>query len=633
MGILRNYISDGVPQNNRITYGDNKPLVTRDIPLDFDDRRTPSKLEQQALTQGLTRLDDLKRITQIISPLKSKFIANQTALNLTTTESKKLRQTIVNRQNAKLKENNKERGRNIFNKIGAGIELLGNSLLQTTKIVGSTLAQVPVSGTGLHFVRGFGGKSKNTYIRQLDDNLSSAPHVTVKQGNRVEIPLENIPGNQTGEDFNYQGYEGSDLGRKFVEKVEQEGTDFPRITVSDKKFNTTENFDKGNYLTSGSVNTIKGSTVFKNKGGPNALAVTRLANANNQAFAYRGKIGSELSPNSTFVDLKPPVEPVSEITAEGINSPSAKDQAAINKDKNTVTAKEAEKLINDKEIRVNLGRVSKKSSTKIKPDGFFNEISVPSKETRNNGAVSIPETADGINMLSPVSGVGNYGTNQDGSIKSLPYNGTVEGRDLIKFRFEVVTPGGSNNNPNEKHLYFRAFLDDFNDDYNANWNSYNYLGRAESFYTYGGFERSMGVSFKVAAMTAAEMKPIYQKLNFLASSTAPTYENIFMRGTLTRMTIGDYVYRQPGFISNVGFSWNVDYPFEIAMNRPEDVERDEIHQELPMIMDVKLSFTPIHQFIPTAAGSATKEGEVFADKYITNGTGENLYIKQTDKKN
>ena len=52
-----------------------------------------------------------------------------------------------------------------------------------------------------------------------------------------------------------------------------------------------------------------------------------------------------------------------------------------------------------------------------------------------------------------------------------------------------------------------------------------------------------------------------------------------------------------------------------------------------MIMDVKLSFTPIHQFIPTAAGSATKEGKVFADKYITNGDGKNLYIEQTDKLN
>jgi len=631
MGILRNYISDGVPQNNRITYGDNKPLVTRDIPLDFDDRRTPSKLEQQALTQGLTRLDDLKRITQIISPLKSKFIANQTALNLTTTESKKLRQRIVNRQNAKLKGKVKGGERNIFKKIGAGIELLGNSLLQTTKIVGSTLAQVPVSGTGLHFVRGFGGKSKNTYIRQLDNNLSSAPHVTVKQGNRVEIPLQNISGNQTGEDFNFQGYEGSDLGRKFNEDnfvpTGEPGVVKQVPIPADKKFNSTDNYDQGNYLGDEYVNTISGSTVFKNEQGPNALAVTRLANANNQAFAYRGKKGSKLSPNSTFVDLKPTVEPVSEITAAGITSPSAKDQAAINKDKNTVTAKEAEKLINDKEIRVNLGRVSKKSSTKIKPDGFFNEISVPSKETRNNGAVSIPETADGINMLSPVSLV-----NQ--KVTALGYNGIKEGRDLIKFRFEVVTPGGSEDTPTSKHLYFRAFLDDFSDDYNADWNSYNYLGRGEPFYTYGGFSRSMSVSFKVAAMTAAEMKPIYQKLNFLASSTAPTYDNIFMRGTLTRMTIGDYVYRQPGFLSNVGFSWNVDYPFEIAMNRPEDVDRDKIHQELPMIMDVKVAFTPIHQFIPTAAGSATKEGKVFADKYITFGsTPENTYINQTDKKN
>ena len=586
MGILQNYQQSGVPQNNRIKYGANRPLVTRDIPLDFDDRRTPSKIEQQLVTQGLTRVDDLSRITQIISPLKSKFLANQTALNLTTLDSKKLRNQIVDRQNAKLKKKGKEK-RNIFKKIGAGIELLGNALLDTTKIVGSTLAQVPISGTGLHFVRGFGGKSKSTYIRQLDNNLSAAPHVTVKQGNRVEIPLRNIPGNQIGEDFNFQGYIGSELGRTY------KSGSAPKILEYDKEFTSTDNYDTGNYLDDGYVNTISGSTRFQNSGSAIDLATSRLANANTVDFEYRGKKGSKLSPDETFV---PPAQTTGSV--EDVD-------------------------INKKEIRVNLGNVTAKRSEKSKLKGFFGEVSLPSEDTRENGAdSSIPVTADGINMLAPKL----VGDN------TLAYNGIAEGRDLVKFRFEVVTPSVQDIYPNSHHLYFRAFLDDFSDNYSADWNQYNYLGRAEKFATYGGFNRDLSVNFKVAAMTAKEMRPIYQKLNFLAGATAPTYDGIFMRGTLTRLTIGDYVYRLPGYLTQVGFSWNVDYPFEIAMNRPEDLDRDKIHQELPMIMDVNCSFTPIHEFIPSAG--ATKEGDIFrTSKFITNGTTtENTYLKNRGEK-
>ena len=74
------------------------------------------------------------------------------------------------------------------------------------------------------------------------------------------------------------------------------------------------------------------------------------------------------------------------------------------------------------------------------------------------------------------------------------------------------------------HLFlFRAYLTAFDDSYNASWNSFKYIGRAEDFYTYGGFSRSIQVGFQVAASSRGELTPLYSKLNALAGSTAPTY--------------------------------------------------------------------------------------------------------------
>ena len=191
-------------------------------------------------------------------------------------------------------------------------------------------------------------------------------------------------------------------------------------------------------------------------------------------------------------------------------------------------------------------------------------------------------------------------------------NGEEEGRDIVKFRFHVITPTET------KVLYFRAFLDNFADNYTGQWNPTKYLGRGEDFQVYGGFQRKITLSFKIAAATRSEMKPLYQKMIYLASSTAPTYADNgqFMRGTIVKMTVGDYVYELPGVMNSVNYSWNVDYPWEIAMLEPEGVG-DSTMQELPMIMDCSIDFTPIHTFTP----------ETGLKKYFTAGTnGTNSFI-------
>jgi hypothetical protein len=88
---------------------------------------------------------------------------------------------------------------------------------------------------------------------------------------------------------------------------------------------------------------------------------------------------------------------------------------------------------------------------------------------------------------------------------------------------------------------------------------------------------------------------------WLASATAPTYANggQFMRGTLTKITVGDYIYELPGVLNSVNYNWNTEYPWEIAMLEPENTGQDDFEQELPMVMDCSIDFTPIHTFTPT----------------------------------
>ena len=191
------------------------------------------------------------------------------------------------------------------------------------------------------------------------------------------------------------------------------------------------------------------------------------------------------------------------------------------------------------------------------------------------------ETIDKINALDVVRV-------KDGNFTDQRY------RDLIRFRIEAVDA----DKPTESDvMLFRAFLDDYSDTFDGNWNAFTYNGRGEELYTYQGFKRSVSFSFKIAAQSRHEMMPLYRKLNFLVSQTAPDYKGTRMRGNFVKVTIGSLLDRTPGIINNVSIKWQKDYPFEIAIDSPEG-GRDTEMQVLPHVLDVSVSFTPVHNFLP-----------------------------------
>jgi len=175
-------------------------------------------------------------------------------------------------------------------------------------------------------------------------------------------------------------------------------------------------------------------------------------------------------------------------------------------------------------------------------------------------------------------------------------------RDLVKFRIEAIdgsTPSKSD------YMIFRAYLTQFSDSVDATWNSVKYAGRGEDFYIYGGFGRKISINFKVAALSVVEMKPMYQKLNYLMGNLMPDYNGVLMRGPLVKMTIGNWLDGQPGVLNSLSYNVPQDSPWEISLG--EDVTPSGVDTLiLPHIVEVNMTFTPI--------GSQTKGANKISKK-------------------
>jgi hypothetical protein len=156
-------------------------------------------------------------------------------------------------------------------------------------------------------------------------------------------------------------------------------------------------------------------------------------------------------------------------------------------------------------------------------------------------------------------------------------------------------------------MHFRAFIDSFSDSYDADWSSIEYMGRAEKLYKYKGFGRKISMAFTVVAQSREEITAMYDKLNFLASSLAPEYldslSSGYMAGNIAYITLGEYIYDQPGIINSLTFDIPEESPWEIGINDEgiiEDTEerRKDIRQVPHMIKVTGFNFTPIHKFRP-----------------------------------
>jgi len=158
--------------------------------------------------------------------------------------------------------------------------------------------------------------------------------------------------------------------------------------------------------------------------------------------------------------------------------------------------------------------------------------------------------------------------------------------DLITFNIGIVNP--DNAKLAAKTLTFRAYIDNLSDSYDADWSAQTYMGRGEKLYKYNSFGRTISLGFTVVAEGDHHLVDMYNHLNTLASSLAPSYVgNGYMAGNIHKLTIGNYINGQYGIITGLTYDIDNESPWEIDGS------------QLPHFIKVTgFKFTPIHNFRP-----------------------------------
>jgi len=212
--------------------------------------------------------------------------------------------------------------------------------------------------------------------------------------------------------------------------------------------------------------------------------------------------------------------------------------------------------------------------------------------------------------------------------------------DLVKFRIGILSNDKDyKGTPYKTYIHFRSFIDNFSDNYSAKWNEEQFMGRGESFYRYGGFDRQITMDWTVAALSIDELIPMYQKLNFLASSLAPDYgQNGYMKGNIAYLTMGGYCYEQPGIITGLNISPIKESPYEIDVDSQSNMSNGDggvKTKELAMYIKVSgFTFKPIHNFVPQIQQNnyAGRKTEDSAGNYVSS-FGDERFIALKNAKN
>ena len=332
---------------------------------------------------------------------------------------------------------------------------------------------------------------------------------------------------------------------------------------------------KESFLASGRARTFN---IYENNGNPFSL-VTKVDNV-----AFKSGIGENTQISTFTQEQIAQYIPTSKNNVE--NRPSFTTQIE-GVENNEIIPNVPDYTQENIEKRVNLGNPGRKGNLKSYTFG-------------KNGTSNDPNNAGSVlrKPLDKITGMPLY--KSSGVIQNEIKN------DLVKFRIGVI----DSNSPNQKtYIHFRAFIDSLSDSYTSEWATTKFMGRAENFYKYQGFDRQVSIGWTVAAQSKQELIPMYQKLNYLASTLAPNYSDVgYMQGNLVTLTMGGWFYEQPGLITGMTLDVPDDSPWDISIN--DEGGSDSTVKELPMIITVSgFNFVPIHEFVPRVQQNSYNNSE------------------------
>ena len=136
-------------------------------------------------------------------------------------------------------------------------------------------------------------------------------------------------------------------------------------------------------------------------------------------------------------------------------------------------------------------------------------------------------------------------------------------KDFINFKFYPLGVGDSLSSANDP-IQFRAYIDSLSDAISPTWQANNDQGRADAKIMLESWERSIDLTFRVAAGSGAELQALYNKMEALALLAYPDYTgtNGFV-GRYVKVHIGDLYRNEPMYIDSISFDWDNETPWEL----------------------------------------------------------------------
>ena len=243
---------------------------------------------------------------------------------------------------------------------------------------------------------------------------------------------------------------------------------------------------------------------------------------------------------------------------------------------------------------------------------------------------SLANASDGYNEYDVIKGERETVPNE-----LLAKSDQIQSQDLIFFYFYDLI--------NKIYVPFRATITGLGDQHSADWETIEYIGRADKLFLYKGFSRDVNFSFTVYANSAKEMLPMWNRINYLVGFTKPSKytgkatvtnesENVNTSGKESRFIyppmitfrLGDLFYDQPAVMQSVSVTipddtnWESlraeDYSYIASPTKTIIIDGVKSRQ-LPMKVDVGVQLKLMEK--RQALGSDAHYGNA---SYSTDGT-------------
>lgn len=174
-------------------------------------------------------------------------------------------------------------------------------------------------------------------------------------------------------------------------------------------------------------------------------------------------------------------------------------------------------------------------------------------------------------------------------------NDRVLNEDTLKLIFSPINPfDGTSNTAKE----FLGYLANYSENYDSGWSDIRYAGRAESFYVFNSFKKTVSLGFNIPCFNEEELINNHTKLlsvtrtgpnisanPSLAYALSGQYKDNLLGGVLIKLTVGNYLVNCPGIINSL----NV----EILQESPWDIDNKLAHY-----LKVTINFTVIGNELP-----------------------------------